>query len=96
LADGNCPAVATGFGNSGVGILDSPGQFNFDISLLKHFPLHWPREAAMLEFRSEFFNAFNHAQFGDPDNFFGSPTFGRITTTIVAPRVIQFALKLSF
>lgn len=87
---------ATGFGNSGVGILDSPGQFNFDISLLKHFPVHWPRETAMLELRSEFFNAFNHPQFGDPDNFFGSPTFGRITTTIVAPRVVQFALKLSF
>lgn len=96
LPDGNCPPAAMGFGNSGVGILDSPGQFNFDFSLLKHFALHWPRETVMLEFRSEFFNAFNHPQFGDPDNFFGSPTFGRVTTTIVAPRVVQFALKLNF
>ena len=87
---------ALGFGNSGVGIFEGPGQVNFDISLLKHFPLHWPRETANLEFRSEFFNAFNHPQFSDPNNNFGTPTFGQITTTAVAPRVVQFALKLTF
>ncbi|HXL23388.1 MAG TPA: carboxypeptidase regulatory-like domain-containing protein [Candidatus Dormibacteraeota bacterium] len=96
LPDGNCPAVATGFGNSGVGILDGPGQNNWDIALLKKFKLGWPREGAGLEFRTEFFNTFNHSQFGDPDTTLGSPTFGQITTTIVSPRVLQFALKLSF
>lgn len=87
---------ATGFGNSPVGLITGPGQLNFDFSLLKHFPVHWPRDTANLEFRSEFFNAFNHPQFGNPDNTFGSPTFGQITTTVVAPRVIQLALKLTF
>lgn len=96
LPDGNCPALATAFGNSGVGILEGPSQVNFDISALKRFSLRWPRETASLEFRSEFFNAFNHPQFGDPDQFFDSPTFGRISTTVVSPRVVQFALKLNF
>jgi hypothetical protein len=49
-----------GFGNSGIGILDGPGQNNFDLSLTKRFPLGWPHENLLLEFRSEFFNAFNH------------------------------------
>jgi hypothetical protein len=51
---------AVGFGNSGVGIYAGPGQNNFDLSLTKRFPFHWPRENSFLEFRSEFFNAFNH------------------------------------
>lgn len=94
--------TALGFGNSGVGILEGPGQHNWDVALLKKFKLGWPREAAALEFRTEFFNTFNHPQFGDPDTAFtGSTpatkgTFGTITTTIVSPRVLQFALKLSF
>lgn len=87
---------ATGFGNSGVGILEGPGQVNFDIAILKRFPLHWPRESARLEFRTEFFNAFNHPQFGDPSTAFATPNFGQITDTVVAPRILQFALKLSF
>jgi hypothetical protein len=85
-----------GFGNSGVGIFDGPGQNNFDLSLTKGFTFRWPRESSFLEFRSEFFNAFNHAQFCDPDVESTSPTFGQISCTSVAPRIIQFALKFSF
>lgn len=88
--------IATGFGNAGTGILMGPGQQNWDLSLMKRFPVSWPRETASLEFRSEFFNAFNHPQFGDPDVEFTSPTFGQVTTTVVNPRVVQFALKFSF
>jgi hypothetical protein len=88
--------IATGFGNAGVGILDGPGQQNWDLSLMKRFSVRWPRESAQLEFRSEFFNAFNHPQFGDPDLEFTSPTFGQISTTVVNPRVVQFALKYTF
>jgi hypothetical protein len=87
---------ALGFGNSGVGIYDGPGQNNFDLSLTKRFRFRWPRENSFLEFRSEFFNAFNHPQFCDPDVDFSSPTFGQISCTSVAPRIIQFAMKLSF
>ena len=87
---------ALGFGNSGVGIYDGPGQNNFDLSLTKRFPFRWPRENSFLDFRSEFFNAFNHPQFCDPDVDFSSPTFGQISCTSVAPRIIQFAMKLSF
>src|SRR4029453_17482029 len=88
--------IGLGFGDSGVGIYDGPGQNNFDLSLTKRFPFRWPGENSSLEFRSEFFNAFNHPQFCDPDVDFTSPTFGQISCTSVAPRIIQFALKLSF
>jgi hypothetical protein len=88
--------VGVGFGNAGVGILKGPGQQNYDLSLIKKFPIGWPREGTALEFRSEFFNAFNHSQFEDPDPEFTSPTFGQISRTVVNPRVVQFALKLSF
>ena len=75
-----------------------PGQFNWDISLVKTTRIT-ERQALIL--RSEFFNAFNHAQFSNP---FSStpgevslgPTFGNITTTSVNPRIIQFALKYVF
>jgi hypothetical protein len=51
-------------------------------------------EQTKLQFRSEFFNAFNHVNFGQPNGTFGS-RMGRITTAADA-RVIQFALKLLF
>ena len=85
-----------GFGNAGVGILNGPGQVNFDLALIKRFPVRWPRESGSLEFRSEFFNAFNHPEFADPDTEFTSSTFGQITGPAASPRVLQFALKLSF
>ena len=88
--------IGVGFGNAGVGIFEGPAQQNVDLSLIKRFSIHWPRESTQLEFRSEFFNAFNHPQFADPDVEFTSPTFGQITSTAVNPRVVQFALKLSF
>lgn len=88
--------VALGFGNSGVGIFEGPGQDNFDLSLSKRFAFHRPRENSLLEFRAEFFNAFNHPQFCDPDIEITSLTFGRISCTSVAPRIIQFGLKFSF
>jgi hypothetical protein len=88
--------AALGFGNSGIGILQGPGQNNWDMAVVKRFSVRWPREDASLQFRSEFFNVFNHTQFADPDSNFGDPTFGQITNTSVAPRLLQFALKLNF
>jgi hypothetical protein len=95
----------TDFGNLGVGVVRGPDQRNFDIAILKKTQL---REALNLEFRTEFFNAFNTPQFADPSStnlivgtvvgpaFVPSPTFGVITSTSVNPRVIQLALKLNF
>jgi Carboxypeptidase regulatory-like domain/TonB dependent receptor len=96
LPDGNCPAIATGFGNSGVGILQGPSELNFDFSLFKEFSVQKLHEGAKLQFRSEFFNLFNHPLFANPDSTFTDPTFGRITQTLGNPRIIQFALKLTF
>lgn len=87
--------VATGFGNSRMGILHGPDQVNTDLSLIKLFPL--PHERANIEFRSEFFNAFNHPNFQDPDTTASDAgTFGHITETYGNPRIMQFALKVSF
>jgi hypothetical protein len=89
--------VATGWGNSSIGILRGPGQFNTDLSLIKLFPLKWPNERTNVEFRTEFFNVFNHPIFGDPvSNISYGPSFGTITNTVANPRIIQFALKVNF
>ena len=74
--------------------VSGPNFVNTDFSAIKHFPL--PREGMRLDFRSEFFNLFNHAQFGTPGGDINSATFGVVNTTVGNPRVIQFALKLVF
>ena len=88
--------IGTTFGNSGTGIADGPGQANLDLALSKALQLNWPRENSSVEFRAEFFNAFNHPQFANPDTNFTSPTFGVISSTAVNPRVGQLALRFSF
>jgi len=89
--------VATGFGNSGVGNGRGPSQVNTDLSVIKYFPISWPNDSTNVEFRSEFFNVFNHAIFANPDlTVSDGPTFGQITSTASNPRLIQFALKLNF
>src|SRR6266536_2209225 len=80
------------FGNAGRNILTGPGYQNLNASLLKNTPLS---ERFNLQFRAEVFNLFNHPNFNLPDNFLGSPTFGRITSAR-EPRHIQFGLKLLF
>jgi hypothetical protein len=85
---------ATAYGNSGLGIIQGPGQLNFDGSLIKTTKL---TERRTLQFRAEFFNFLNHAQFGNPATARNVPgTFGQITTTSTNPRLIQFALKYLF
>jgi hypothetical protein len=85
----------TGFGNTKPGLMRGPAQHNVDLSLSKTTRL---TERMGLEFRAEFFNAFNSTQFGNPDTTFsdGPPAFGQITSTSVAPRIGQLALKLNF
>lgn len=84
----------TGWGNSGIGILLGPGNVNFDFSVLKTTRI---KERHIIQFRSEFFNFFNHPQFANPATVVSTPaTFGQITATSVGPRIIQFALKYNF
>ena len=84
----------TGFGNAPRNFLRGPGQFNFDVALVKRFSLAAARD---LEFRSEFFNIFNKPQFGLPGNAASTPsTFGVISTTVVSPRIVQLALRYRF
>jgi hypothetical protein len=88
--------IGAAFGNSGTGIVAGPGQANLDVAISKDFEVPWPHEKSDIEFRCEFFNAFNHPQFSNPDANFSSPTFGVITTTSVNARVVQLALRLAF
>jgi TonB-dependent receptor-like protein len=96
------PAPGT-LGNLQRDFLAGPGIVNLDYAVMKETPI---KEKARLQFRGEFFNLFNHANFALPNasafvqtaNGGGAPnpTFGRITATTTASRQIQFALKLLF
>jgi hypothetical protein len=93
---GGFPVSAAGtiFGNTGLNILRGPGQRNLDIGVSKKVGLG---EGRKLEFRTEFFNALNQANFGLPGSgIVTASTFGVISETTAAPRVIQFALRVLF
>ncbi len=87
-------------GNSNRAPLYGPGFVNTDLSFVKHFML--PYESMRLDFRAEFFNAFNHAQFylgggsSGMQDVNALSSFGLVNGTVNNPRVIQFALKLIF
>lgn len=94
--DTSCYAAApTGYyGNAGRNILYGPGVHNWDFGIEKYFQLPFT-EASRLQVRGEFFNAFNHAQFGLPNSSVVAPTFGLVGSAR-APRLIQFALRLLY
>ncbi|MEO7653485.1 MAG: TonB-dependent receptor, partial [Bryobacteraceae bacterium] len=71
--------TANTYGNVARGVLYAPGQVNFDASFVKNFKLN---ERARVQFRVEAFNLFNTPAFGFPNAAIGSPTVGRITSTI--------------
>jgi hypothetical protein len=82
------------YGTAGRSIIQTPGVSNFDIGLGKSF--RWGKDAARrVQFRAEFFNAFNNTHFGYPNNSIDSPGFGSITSA-GSPRLIQFALRFEF
>jgi hypothetical protein len=87
------------FGNLGRNTLIRPGLWNLNVSLGKSINVG---EAKNLEFRSEFFNFFNHPNFGAPSaQIFDSlaardDNAGRITSTANEMRRIQLSLRLTF
>jgi hypothetical protein len=85
-------AQAGQFGNEGRNVVEGPGYQQWDFSLFKDIPI---REAKRLQFRAEFFNVFNHANFRLPDNDISSPTFGQIQNALPG-REVQLALKFLF
>jgi hypothetical protein len=85
--------------------VSGPDFVNSDFSVIKDFPLPWHEHQAGLNFRAEFFNLFNHPEFGMPINDlnYGSPapgtvssSFGSVNSTVNNPRLVQLALKLTF
>ena len=86
-------------------LFHGPGIQMTDLSLFKQFKF---TERLQLQFRAEFFNAFNHPNFANPSADVSSPgSFGKVSNTIAPilgtdsggpgdPREIQFALKLYF
>lgn len=81
------------FGNAGRGLVYSENVYNVDLSLFKRFALG---ERQWVEFRSEFFNVFNFVNYGIPDSTILTPTFGRVTQTLIPVRQVQFGLKVIF
>jgi hypothetical protein len=93
------PANGT-YGNVGRNTLVGPGLAELDASLLKTAALS---EKTNLEFRAEFFNLLNHANFGTPNEVvftsaspIPAPNAGLITTTSTSSRQIQFGVKLKW
>jgi len=81
------------FGNAGRNTIRGPSLENFDFSLFKNFKI---REQMKLQFRGEFFNVFNHPNYGQPGTQVGSATIGSITSLAAnsTMRQSQLGLKL--
>jgi len=85
-------ALAGTYGTEGRNVVQGPGLTQWDFSAIKDFRL---AESKSLQFRAEFFNVFNRANFRLPNSDISSTTFGQIQEAL-QPRLIQFALKFMF
>jgi hypothetical protein len=85
----------TGLGNTPRNAFRGPRQSDWDLTVMKRFHIG---ERHQFQFRTDFFNLFNHPIFRFPSavNIGTASTFGKITDTAVPPRLIQFGLKYSF
>ena len=88
------PTVAGTWGNEPFNNLRGPGRQNWNLAMFKSF-LFSESRGSKLEFRAEFFNAFNHTEFNSISTTFTSGNFGAITSAH-DPREIQLGLKLYF
>lgn len=80
------------FGNAAPGSLTGPSVVNFDMALYKDFSI---KEHQTIEFRSEFFNTFNHTNFNGIAAAFGTRNYGQVTSAR-DPRILEFALRYRF
>jgi hypothetical protein len=82
-------------GNSGRNTLSGPDLANVNLSFIQSFPI--TERIGTGQFRVEFFNALNHANFGQPDGNLSnaSTSFGKITTAS-DPRIMRFSLRYQF
>jgi hypothetical protein len=92
----NGSVYAYDYGNVAIGAARGPGNDNWDMALAKTTKVGGIREAATLDFRTEFFNAFNHPEYSNPATATNSTTYGEITSSAGSPRLIQFALRYIF
>jgi hypothetical protein len=93
-------------GNAGRNSIVGPKLVNLDFSVYKNFAIKKISESASVQFRAEFFNIMNHANFSSPNAFFGSGNAqifkadgsstggGGLEALATQPRDIQFALKV--
>ena len=96
------PASFT-FGNSGRDLLRGPGFWDFDVSVNKKFIIPIGSESRYhVDFRADFYNAFNHPNFAQPNATVGSAATGTITATAYSnpnnnpSRQIQLGLAFKF
>ena len=73
--------------------LHGPGLNNWDLALQRNFMIG---ERVKLQFRGEFYNAWNHAQFSNPNGSITSASFGAIGGTSEAGRVTELVLRIYF
>ena len=92
LADAYVAPPSGEFGNSGRNTLIGPRTNVFDAALMRDFPI----ERFNIQARWEVFNVTNTPEFGQPGNNITSSSAGSITTLSGDPRVMQFALRVSF
>jgi len=95
----NAAAPANSYGNIIKGSFIGPRYTDVDMALAQNFSI---KEKVTIQFRAEYFNLFNHTNFGDPTTTLGG-TFGQITGTTPQngaaandPRIAQFSLKVFF
>ena len=91
-SNATCTVFSGQFGNLGRNALYGPGQINFDMALSRRFTVG---ERWRLDFRADFFNILNHANWNNPATGITSSTFGQVTG-FSTPRQVQMALKLYF
>ncbi len=80
------------FGNASTGSIVGPAAITFDMALYKDFKVG---ERAKFQFRSEFFNIFNHTNFNAVSTNFGAGNFGQVTSAL-DPRIIELVGRFEF